>query len=527
MNRLVPIFLVLCAPLFTWAQYITSEWTQYQNTKTAGGYGPPYVYVDKEQNVIVCGETYHPGSVTGFIVTKYDPSGNLLWESRMDSPALDQPVSATLDSSGYPYVAGYMKAQFVSILEGLLLKYDRTTGDTLWSYRYTYPTPLNSSFSQVLITPAQEVWVLGAATDLNTNQYFTFLVILDTEGHETKRIELQNGVGDIIKPVPGGYVVWGAQGGAFTCWQLDTEGNEIDQYSTDFYSDPSGGEKHVDKNGNLYVGDRSGEHKVTKYDPQGNLVWAYAKPYVAHPSPFYVTARGEGLNTDNAGNVFFGGMYYNGTDRRHLFTCLDAQGELLWEHQVVFLDKYYASGVRESILVGDKNLSLGSYRIDSINNYNICFVAISESNGFISGWLCNLPGNNNWANSLHYTQNNIYITAGNSDDLSNETQLVSKYKADFLYSPTQEWTSAKIEKMHPNPAASSTILSLYNPKAEDRAILELMDIKGTVVRSRKVALVQGQQQVVLDELDGLPTGTYFVRIGTVGYIFTGKLVKSD
>lgn len=487
--------------------------------------------MDNQQNVIVFGATYHPGSVTGFIVTKYSPAGDLLWESRMDSPALDEAVSFALDSSGYPYAAGYMKAQFVSIIEGLLLKYDRETGDTLWSYRYSYSTPLNSSFSQVFITPTQEVWVLGAATDLNTNQSFTFLAILDAAGHEIKRVELQNGIGSIIKPVAGGYVVWGSQNGAFVCWHLDAEGNEINQYSTDFYLDSSGGapggEWHVDKMGNFYIGDRSGEHKMTKYDPQGNLVWTYAKPYVAHSSPFYVTARAEGINTDEAGNVFFGGMYYNGTDRRHLYTCLDAEGELLWEYQLVFLDKYYVSSARQSIMLGDKNLSLGNYRLDSINNYNLCFIALSESNGFKVGWLCDLPGNSNRANSIHYSQNKMYIAASNPDDLSNKKHLVSKFDASFLYSPTQEWTSTKIEKMFPNPAVSKTVLSLFNPKAEERAMLELLDIQGKVVHGRPVELVQGQQQIVLDELDGLPTGTYFVRISTAGHVFTGKLVKSN
>jgi hypothetical protein len=518
--------LLFISPVYS--QLLVPEWTRYQDTRSSGTFGIPFVRVDEAQNVVVFGETYHPGSVTGFIVTKYDSLGNLIWENRLDSPALDQIRSGVLDEKGNVYVGYSAKAQFVSVVEGIVLKYDSATGDTLWSYHYPYQNPpLNTGISKLYITQDQQILVLGAASGGNPSQSFTFLVALDTAGQTIWQSEIYGGTGLQLIAIPDGFVLWGSNGDQSVCWQLDTLGNVLDQHYTPANTDVSGGPRFVDYAGNLYIGDNYGEHKVTKYNTQGSLVWTYAKPFTPHPNPGYVTARAEGINVDNEGNVFFGGMYYDGTSRRHYQTCLDSSGNLLWEDIVYFQNVYSASSIESSFVEDNKYIAFGTYSVDSLLNLNEPFIAIYNKTGVQFSQLLDYPGANTVAIGIIVYKGYIYATMGdqNSVNVNDRKQLVSKYKADVIYSSITESGFIPTVNLQPNPATHACSVVLSNPGGEQPATLEVIDVQGQVLHHQNIRLTTGEQQIAVPNVTTLPNGIYFIRVGTARSAFTRRLVK--
>lgn len=518
------IVLLFISPIYS--QLLIPEWTRYQDTRSSGWFGIPFVRVDESQNVVVFGETYHPGSVTGFIVTKYDSLGSLIWENRFDTPALDQMTSGILDNNGNVYVSCSTNAQFAPVSEGLLFKYDSATGDTLWSYHYPYQNPpLNTGISKLYMTPDQQILVLGAASGVNTSQSFTFLVALDTAGQTIWQSEIYGGTGFDLVATPDGYTLWGSKGDQFICWQLDALGNVLNQNYTPAYPDPSGGPVFIDDAGNLYVGDNYGEHKVTKYNTQGLLLWTYAKPFIPHPNPGYVTARAEGINVDNEGNVFFGGMYYDGTSRQHYQTCVDSNGDLLWEHNVVFQNVYWASSVAVSTIDDNNYIAFGTYRLDSLMNINEPFIAIYNKTGVQFSQLLDYPGANTIAKDIIVSDGYIYVAMGDQNNTNDKKQLVSKYKADVIYSSTTESGFIPTVNLQPNPATHACSVVMSNPGGEQPATLEVIDVQGQVLHHQNIRLTTGEQQIAVPHVATLPNGIYFIRVGTARSAFTRRLVK--
>lgn len=512
--------LLFISPVYS--QLLVPEWTRF----TSGNESVQMILIDSAENVIACGETYNPGPVIGFVTSKFDSLGTLLWEKKFDSPGIDRLSAVVLDNSGNVYVSCSTQAQFAPVSEGLLFKYDSATGDTLWSYHYPYQNPpLNTGISKLYITPDQQILVLGAASGVNTPQSFTFLVALDTTGQTIWQSEIYGGTGLGLVATPAGYTLWGSKGAQFICWQLDALGNVLDQNYTPAYPDPSGGPVFIDGAGNLYVGDNYGEHKVTKYNTQGLLLWTYAKPFIPHPNPGYVTARAEGINVDNEGNVFFGGMYYDGTPRRHYQTCLDSNGNLLWEHILIFDNKYGVSGVSAAIMVGNRYINTGPYRLDSLINYYDPFVSVCDKDGLIHSEILDIQGNTNDPRDIKFHNEKIYIAVTNYDLFNNPRQFLSKYKADVIYSSTTESGFIPTVNLQPNPATHACSVVLSNPGGEQPATLEVIDVQGQVLHHQNIRLTTGEQQIAVPHVATLPNGIYFIRVGTARSAFTRRLVK--
>ncbi len=102
---------------------------------TPGGYDWfPFLAVDREGSVVVCGEGDAPNSSYRDIVTiKYDSTGKQLWVRTYNSPAndWDYPTGMQVDSQGNIVVVGTTSSNSI-----LVIKYD-TNGNELWKYGST------------------------------------------------------------------------------------------------------------------------------------------------------------------------------------------------------------------------------------------------------------------------------------------------------------------------------------------------------------------------------------------------------
>ena len=78
-------------------------------------------------------------------------------------------------------------------------------------------------------------------------------------------------------------------------------------------------------------------------------------------------------------------------------------------------------------------------------------------------------------------------------------------------------------RLMPNPASDHVLLVFEAPQA-DVADVQLIDMGGKIVFSRRISLVAGQNREEFN-LQGLDAGLYFVRVSSKAGIFVSKMVK--
>lgn len=93
------------------------------------------ITLDDSSNVYVTGELLVSG-VSNVFALKYDKSGAYKWITTISFGSYDVGIDIELDQSGHAYVLAKSKDSLNGTMDFLLIKYD-TTGDTLWSRRYS------------------------------------------------------------------------------------------------------------------------------------------------------------------------------------------------------------------------------------------------------------------------------------------------------------------------------------------------------------------------------------------------------
>jgi hypothetical protein len=513
------------------AQYLTPEWTRFQLTRGNGG-GPgnlPITLVDSLQNVVVCGDTYHPGPILGFITTKYDSNGVFLWEQRYDQWNIDQINAAELSSTDDIYVGGNSFNPTTYLAEGKLFKYD-TDGNLLWAFNYN---PNNGGYkttlSNIVVLPNQNILVLGTFNNPLAAQSGSYIVCIQPDGSLLWSKELMDGSAFTMRLAGTATIIWGIKEGKFICWQI-SENGEIDNtaISTVMYSDFFDNDFHVDLFGNLYIGDAFGEYKLSKFNLNAELDWFYSKPYIAHPNPWYVTARSESIATDNDGNVFFGGLYYADSiiGRNTIITCLDAFGEKKWEHYLFFNGDNNVSGSNVGKFVDGNYNVTGVYSTNLLENKYTCYIAYFDVNGYILGGVSEMPGTTNYVHNISIDKKHTYISGVNSDSLFYEKQFVSKYKNPIISTTTQPAPAVQPLSIYPNPATQMAWINCnYEGKATTGQI-EIIDHNGRVVMTQWIEIEQSNtQHLAIKGVARLPMGTYGIVLRVGNMVYAGQFVK--
>lgn len=517
------------------AQYLTPEWTKFQLTRGNGG-GPgnlPIILVDSLQNVVVCGDTYHPGPILGFITTKYDSNGVFLWEQRYDQWNIDQISSAAIDHRGDIYVGGKSSSPTTYLLEGILFKYS-SNGGLLWSFTYK-PNIVGqqSNIVKILVLPNEKILVSGTFVRNSSQESGSFLSCLNVDGSIAWETELSDGSAFTMGETVSGFALWGiksiSNNDFFVCWIIDYDGNLISTANTEIYNDNFENYYHIDNQGNMYIGDFLGEYKISKYNTNGNLDWFYSKPYIAHPNPWYVTARSGSIATDNDGNVFFCGLYYADSiiGRNTIITCLDVFGEKKWEHLLYFNGDNNVSGSNVGKFADGNYNVTGGYSTNLLANKYTCYIAYFDVNGYILGGVSEMPGATNYVHNISIDKKNTYISGVNSDSLFYEKQFVSKHKKPIVSTTTQPATAIQPLSIYPNPATQMAWINCnYEGKAATGQI-EIIDHNGRVVMTQWIEIEQSNtQHLAIKGVTRLPAGTYGIVLRVGNMVYSGQFIKA-
>jgi hypothetical protein len=119
----------------------------------------------------------HSSSAAGngnqdFYVIHYGPSGAVRWTRRVNGAGFshDIPTAAVLNAAGQLYVTGFSWAGATAQYDYLTVKYDTTSGDTLWarSYDGTGAAPQSDFAYDITLDDSGYVYVTGRAGEQGT-----------------------------------------------------------------------------------------------------------------------------------------------------------------------------------------------------------------------------------------------------------------------------------------------------------------------------------------------------------------------
>lgn len=547
MKNIFTLLLLLNAATYSsFTQSVVPEWTRYHDISTTINYGiNPFSHVDAEGNIIVCGGSYHPGPVIGMVTTKYSADGSWMWDAFHDTFALDFATSAVTDELGNVYMGGNSINPVTNLQQFVVYKYDGNTGNVLWEYRYGSGSDNERSIiSKLLMLPDQRLIVVCVIFNSQLGSSQVTSIALDSDA--TPLWEYQHtpnngatGALNAVLDTSGNIVLWGrgvanmAGEYGFLCIRLLSDGTLLSEHTTQPYSDDFQNGYHIDRQGNLYIGDYNGEYKITKYGTDGFQYWNYSKPYAVDPMAPLSSASLIAIETDSNGNVYTGGYYYSEMNQRRdqYYTVLSKDGIPVWEN-VFLLDSIRMAVSADAVASSNGNIAFtGMYVSDDSLGYFQPYIVWLNTSGIIQSGAFHLDGKRNSVAHISAGNSSVFVTG--VSDFSDGSPHIRKQFVSKIAAPQVSGTSApsRVQEMRawPNPTSGSLQLSFYTTGTAGgtSAWAEIISTDGSVTLAESIPVQAGDNTCTLRSMERLPAGAYTVRVYVGREIFQGKVVRTE
>jgi len=322
------------------------RWTRTHDGLAHGDDRGYAVAVDSARNVIVAGTESVPGEGKNWLVRKFDPAGELVWERTHNGPAGadDEAFGIAVDGSDNVIVAG-SEGTLSEGANWMVRKYD-SAGTPLWTVPYNSQGANNDYATAVAVDGSGNVAVagyeyrtdLGQERDWRVNSYdaggsLVWSVSYDGAAHS---IDMAYAV---AADSSGNVVVAGtevATGYDFLVRKYDSGGNLLwsAAYDSPAHNNDILRGVAVDAGGNVYAAGyelrpdlgESYNWVLRKYDSGGVLVWSrtYNNPNDTDDTVF-------GMALDPAGNpIVVGTSYVPATNFDLAIRKWSPSGDLLW-----------------------------------------------------------------------------------------------------------------------------------------------------------------------------------------------------
>lgn len=251
------------------------------------------VAVDKNQNVIVTGESLGDATGMDFVTIKYDKDGELKWVDRYDGPAGndDEVAALAVDDEGNIYVTGKSENN-EDLTDFVTIKYD-SAGNKLWVARFDGPGHLDDDANAIVVDKDGNVYVAGASMPSGFGGMPDFATVKYNANGSQKWVAFYNGLGN--------------QYDEANALALDREGNVV-------------------VTGASWGNSTANDFATIKYDGNGRQLWA-----VRYDGPASGEDFGIDVETDEDGNVVVGGMSTGANGATDIVTIkYSATGEEQW-----------------------------------------------------------------------------------------------------------------------------------------------------------------------------------------------------
>ena len=188
--------------------------------------------IDNAGNVYVTGASWSDTSID-FATVKYDPDGEQQWVAIYDGPAgnTDYPYAIAADNAGYVYVTGSCFVGGAVNTDFCTIKYDATTGDTVWVRRYGTPDSSSDVATMLSLDASGNIFVCGESYESGTGVDFC-LIKYSPDGNEQWIARYSNGIADDYPrsmdfDADGNIYVIGESSGGYALVKFDISGQEV------------------------------------------------------------------------------------------------------------------------------------------------------------------------------------------------------------------------------------------------------------------------------------------------------------
>ncbi|GEM_PF-2780588 len=520
----IAVLMIVSLSYFDAASQATLEWYKIDKGPWNYGFDSEQIAVDMDGNIFVTGTGvtglfYEKTTNLDIVTSKYDASGNLIWQRSFlkSDHHQDIALALTLDKYGNIYVTGNFSDTVDNSYSFVALKYN-SNGDLLWASKKKDAWMPEVYRKGILVDSSQNVYVFCA--DYNNS----YLIKYNNNGdslwtytsNESNDASMFDNEGSIL--ISGGSKVKKFSKDGVMIWNK-TVPHIIYESSIS-----------KDKNGNYYICGRwSDTLYLFKVSQNGDLVWSknFKKYQISSSYYFYNTQR---CLVTKDGNVLLGFETPRNPGGSDIALMkFNPDGNLLWDR------KYHVSDTSEQFLTELKedargfiyacgysqrtgipfNLDSNSIAILKYDPYgNLIRVTRKESlPTFLAIPKCFTIGGND----------NMYIAIRNQSLTSYDYTILAKYSQpyDTLFIPVP--MGYEISQNYPNPFNLTTNFKFQLPE-NTHVRLTVYDALGRRVAVLIDADMPADWHTYTWDASGFASGLYFYRFETPKYSVAKKMI---
>jgi len=396
------------------------------------------VSVDLDRNIYCSGRTNSQGAGSNdALITKYDSSGNLIWQRILGGASSDIANGIVVDNSGNVYITGVTASAGAGGNDALLAKYD-SSGTIQWQ-RVLGGASADLAIS-VVLDGSGNVYISGNTSSQGAGGTDALLAKYDSSGTLQWQRILGGASGDIFQKL-----TIDSSGNLYVCGDTQSQGAgqqdallaKYDSSGTLQWQRILGSAQPdtffgitADNSGNVYVTGLTqsinpgiADLLITKYDSSGNLQWQGS--LVNAPT----SEIGTQVALDSSGNVYITGITFD----KMLLAKYDSSGTL--QYQRIIGGANFESGNSIFIDANDDILMAGISTSINVGN-NDAFLVKVPSDGSLTGTYV-LNGQNIDYSASSLTTATTTLTAATStltaatSTLTTATSTLTAYKTDL------------------------------------------------------------------------------------------------
>ncbi|MBK9423832.1 MAG: T9SS type A sorting domain-containing protein [Bacteroidetes bacterium] len=315
------------------------------------------IAVDNAGNPVITGKTATNGFSFNYTTIKYNTSGAVQWTATYNSPLgnfSDEPVDLVIDALNNIYVTGFSNYTVSTSRDFLTIKYD-PSGNVVWESNYTNTAFVSDDYPiDMVVDNAGNVYVTGSSIGLGTGQDILTIKI-NNSGQLVweARVDSVNfsdfplGMG--LSPAQdavyiGGYITTGTNTFSDIDWialRYDTSGTELNRIIIDGPGNDFDIGHHLATGANGKIAMTgifsqqnfqhiNGDMSTVLLDDNLNLLWTRFDNGINH-----VDDRGSDMVVDEVGNSYVCGYslgHENGYTDLIVFK-VNASGDKQWEYR--------------------------------------------------------------------------------------------------------------------------------------------------------------------------------------------------
>ena len=538
------ISLIACLPTNGTAQ-LTTSWTDRYNGSVNGEDIANAIVVDGLGNVYVTGQSTGNGTQSDYATIKYNSNGVIQWVKRysgLSNGSIDIATSIAVDGSGNVYVTGYSGSSLPAY-DIATIKYN-SLGVMQWVQRFNGQDNGRDEAYSMAVDAYGNVYVTGRSERSGAGTNADYVTVKYSTSGVQQWVAIYNGPGDIdddransiAVDASGNVYVTGRSGGSGTNYDYATV--KYNQYGTQLwvarYNGPNNNYDEakvvkVDASGNVYVTGTSGnfpncDYATVKYNSLGVQQWAQRFNGQDNGND-----EATGLAVDASGNVYVSGFSLSATTHYDFATVkYSSNGISQWVNR--YNDPANGYDVPKSLVMDNSgNLYLTGFSTESFAGvWYYYYTTIKINSAGTTQWTIQYNGSYAEANSIAVDGvGNVYVTGSSGNGGGDEYDYVTiKYSQNMTgISPSSNEIPKDycLSQNFPNPFNPSTTIR-FNIPADSKVRLAVYDILGKEVDMLANEQLKAGAYEVNWNASNFPSGAYFYKLITDGFVETKKMM---